>query len=125
LEKDGAQVAAGAFSDIWRGSVEDQCVSVKVMRVFRDSDVKAALKVRMSCSRESGWSQSTVIQEFGREALIWRQLYHPNLLPFFGLYYLDSRLCLVSPWMENGNLVDFLQNPLFDVDQLSLVSHRA
>ncbi|KAJ6460860.1 kinase-like domain-containing protein, partial [Mycena vulgaris] len=103
LEKVGEQVAAGAFSDIWKGLVERQWVSVKVMRLFRDSDVKAALK------------------EFAREALLWRQLSHPNLLPFFGLYYLDARLCLVSPWMENGHLVEFLRTDPSDVDRLSLM----
>ncbi|KAJ6495962.1 hypothetical protein DFH09DRAFT_945965, partial [Mycena vulgaris] len=103
LEKVGEQVAAGAFGDIWKGLVERHYVSVKVMRLFRDSDIKVALK------------------EFGREALIWRQLSHPNLLPFFGLYYIDTRLCLVSPWMENGHLVEFLRRAP-EVDRLSLVS---
>jgi serine/threonine protein kinase len=63
------------------------------------------------------------IQEFSREALIWRQLSHPNVLPFFGLYYLENRLCLVSPWMENGNMMEFLTNENPDLtDRLSLVS---
>ncbi|KAJ7829109.1 kinase-like domain-containing protein [Mycena leptocephala] len=91
LQKVGQQVAAGGFGDIWKGLVRGQSVCVKVMRIFREDDVRAVLK------------------EFGREALIWRQLCHPNLLPFFGLYYLDNRLCLVSPWMENGNVSEFLR----------------
>ncbi|KAJ7267311.1 kinase-like domain-containing protein [Mycena rebaudengoi] len=91
LQRVGQQVAAGGFGDIWQGFVGSQRVSVKVMRIFDDTDVEAAVK------------------EFGREALIWRQLSHPNLLPFFGLYYLDKRLCLVSPWMENGNVLDFIR----------------
>ncbi|KAJ6589507.1 kinase-like domain-containing protein [Mycena capillaripes] len=103
VEKVGLQVAAGSFGDIWKGLVESQSVSLKVMRLFRDSDVKAALK------------------EFGREALIWRQLSHPNLLPFFGLYYLDSRLCLVSPWMENGHLMEFLSNAPADIKRVDLI----
>ncbi|KAJ7824652.1 kinase-like domain-containing protein [Mycena leptocephala] len=103
LEKVGQQVAAGAFGDIFKGLVENQCVSVKVMRLFKDADVQAALK------------------EFGREAVIWRQLSHPNLLPFFGLYYLDSRLCLVSPWMEHGHLLEFLSNIPSDMDRIFLI----
>ncbi|KAJ7047351.1 kinase-like domain-containing protein [Mycena alexandri] len=103
LEKIGQQVAAGGSGDIWKGLVRGQIVSVKVMRIFQDKDIEAALK------------------EFSREALIWRQLCHPNLLPFFGLYYLDGRLCLVSPWMENGNIVDFLRNEPPDTDRLSLI----
>ncbi|KAJ6499804.1 kinase-like domain-containing protein [Mycena vulgaris] len=103
LEKVGQQVAAGGFGDIWMGLVGTQSVSVKIMRLFRDVDVKVALK------------------EFGREALIWRQLSHPNLLPFVGLYYLDGRLCLVSPWMENGDLPQFLRNAPVNTDRASLI----
>ncbi|KAG9227793.1 hypothetical protein CCMSSC00406_0000561 [Pleurotus cornucopiae] len=43
--------------------------------------------------------------------LIWRQLCHPNILPLMGLYIPNdspSRLCLVSPWMENGNVHQYL-----------------
>ncbi|KAJ7812488.1 hypothetical protein B0H14DRAFT_3752443 [Mycena olivaceomarginata] len=55
---------------------------------------------------------------FGHEALIWRQLSHPNLLPFIGLYYFQQRLCLVSPWMENGHIRGFLKQRTYDVDYL-------
>ncbi|KAJ7467117.1 kinase-like domain-containing protein, partial [Mycena latifolia] len=103
LEKVGQQVAGGGFGDIWKGRVECQSVAVKIMRLFRDKDVTAALK------------------QFGREALIWRQLSHSNLLPFFGLYYLDDRLCLVSPWMEDGDVIEFLRNAPADTDRSSLI----
>ncbi|KAJ7113402.1 kinase-like domain-containing protein, partial [Mycena epipterygia] len=99
----GQQVAAGAFGDIWKGLYRRQNVSVKVMRLFEDSDIEAVLKA------------------FGREAVIWRQLSHPNLLPFFGVYYLDKRLCLVSPWMENGNILKFLSKESHKIDRLSLI----
>ncbi|KAJ7489303.1 kinase-like domain-containing protein [Mycena latifolia] len=103
LQKVGHQVAAGGFGDIWRGLVRGQSVSVKIMRLFQESDVEAMLK------------------EFGEEAVIWRQLCHPNLLPFFGLYYLENRLCLVSPWMENGNILDFFRKNTHGIDRLSLI----
>ncbi|KAJ7821983.1 kinase-like domain-containing protein, partial [Mycena leptocephala] len=91
LHKVGNQVAAGGFGDLWKGLVCDVSVSVKIMRVFEDSDVQS------------------ILNQFGREALIWRQLAHPNILPFFGVYYLETRLCLVSSWMENGNIMKFLE----------------
>ncbi|KAJ7113462.1 hypothetical protein C8R44DRAFT_710619 [Mycena epipterygia] len=103
LQKIGEQMAAGGFGDIWKGLFHGQNVSVKVMRLFEDSDVAAVLK------------------EFGREAVIWHQLFHPNLLPFFGLYYLGKRLCLVSPWMENGNILKFLSKVTHKIDRLSLI----
>ncbi|KAK7037712.1 hypothetical protein VNI00_010938 [Paramarasmius palmivorus] len=55
-----------------------------------------------------------LLKDYLHEAIIWRQLKHPNLLPCLGLYYLDNtrgRICLVSPWLENGNLAQFLRNP--------------
>jgi serine/threonine protein kinase len=64
---------------------------------------------------------SVAFQAYGREALVWRQLSHPNLLPFFGLYFLENRLCLVSPWMENGHIMDFLRDASPDHDRLALV----
>ncbi|KAJ6573301.1 kinase-like domain-containing protein [Mycena sp. CBHHK59/15] len=101
--KIGKQVAAGGFGDIYQCSVGKQTVAVKMMRLFRDSDVEAAHKA------------------YGREALVWRQLSHPNLLPFFGLYFLENRLCLVSPWMENGHIMDFLRDAPPDHDRLALM----
>nr|GAT51260.1 predicted protein [Mycena chlorophos] len=103
LQKVGKQVAAGGFADIWRGLVRGQSVSVKIMRLFRDDDIR------------------DILQTFGREALIWRQLSHPNVLPFFGLYYLDSRLCLVSPWMADGHVLDYLKTAPPNIDRTSLM----
>ncbi|KAJ6454251.1 kinase-like domain-containing protein [Mycena vitilis] len=100
LQKVGQQIAAGGFGDIWKGLVRGESVCVKIMRVFRDADI--------------------ILKEFGQEALIWRQLCHPNLLPFFGVYHLDNRLCLISPWMENGNIMEFLRAQP-NTDRLSLI----
>ncbi|KAJ7651271.1 kinase-like domain-containing protein [Roridomyces roridus] len=84
-------VAGGSFSDVYTGCPHGQRVAVKMMRVFEESDIDAVLK------------------GFSREAVIWRQLSHPNLLPFYGLYKFRQRLCLVSPWMENGHVRAFLK----------------
>ncbi|KAK7001927.1 kinase domain-containing protein [Favolaschia claudopus] len=91
LHKVGTQVAGGGYGDIWKGLVREQSVCVKMLRIFQESDIAIAVK------------------EFGAEALIWRQLCHPNVLPFFGLYYIEQRLCLISPWMENGHIMEFLR----------------
>jgi hypothetical protein len=45
LEKEGNQVAAGGYGDIWKGRVCGQIVSVKMMRLFQDQDIQDALKV--------------------------------------------------------------------------------
>jgi hypothetical protein len=50
LKKVGEQVAAGNFSDLWKGSVAGRDVSVKVMRLFQTSDIVTLLKVsNLSC----------------------------------------------------------------------------
>ncbi|KAJ7929734.1 kinase-like domain-containing protein [Mycena leptocephala] len=94
------QVAGGSFSDVYTGVLRGQSVAIKMMRVFENSDIDALLK------------------GFGREALLWRQLSHPNLLPFYGLYYFQKRLCLVSPWMENGHIRAFLKKETYCTDCL-------
>ncbi|KAJ7765080.1 hypothetical protein DFH07DRAFT_811344 [Mycena maculata] len=106
LELIGNPVAAGSCGDVWKGLVHGETVSVKVMRVFEETDSEALLK------------------EFYREALIWRQLSHSNLLPFFGVYYLKdtkNRLCLVSSWMENGNIARYLKNNPAGINRLTLI----
>ena len=55
--------------------------------------------------------------------MIWRQLRHPNLLPFYGV--LDDEfhplLALVAPWMPNGHMIGYLKrNP--GADRMRLVS---
>ncbi|KDQ16276.1 hypothetical protein BOTBODRAFT_258809 [Botryobasidium botryosum FD-172 SS1] len=40
---------------------------------------------------------------------IWKDLRHPNILPFIGTVTLHLKEYLVSPWMENGNLHDYLK----------------
>ncbi|KAH7908669.1 kinase-like domain-containing protein, partial [Hygrophoropsis aurantiaca] len=60
---------------------------------------------------------------FSKEAILWGQLSNPYVLPFCGVYRLPdnpSQLCLVSPWMANGNLSQYLgQKP--QANRLSLL----
>ncbi|KAK0447528.1 kinase-like domain-containing protein, partial [Armillaria borealis] len=46
-----------------------------------------------------------------REALVWRQLRHENILPFLRVNssYFEPRHCLISPWMKNGNIIQYLE----------------
>ncbi|KIJ97408.1 hypothetical protein K443DRAFT_105741 [Laccaria amethystina LaAM-08-1] len=102
-------VASGHFGEVWKGMFRDQQVCLKVVRINKQSHVNHLLKV------------------FAKEAILWSQLSHRNLLPFYGIYYLEDghgRVCLVSPWMNNGNIKDYLpENPR--VDRVLLVSDVA
>ncbi|KAJ8082917.1 hypothetical protein PM082_008774 [Marasmius tenuissimus] len=101
-------IAAGGFGDVWKGTIGDssELVCLKVVKVYLKSDL-----VKLT-------------SEYLREAIVWRQLKHPNVLPFFGIYRLEhtQQLCLISPWMEKGNLVEFLKaTKREDVDHYTLV----
>ncbi|KAF8076963.1 kinase-like domain-containing protein, partial [Lyophyllum atratum] len=84
-------VAAGSFADIYKGRHLGQTVCLKVVRLYQTSHV------------------ASFLQKFAAEAILWGQLSHPNLLPIFGLYQYTTRLCLISPWMENGDVISFLR----------------
>ncbi|KAK0190062.1 kinase-like domain-containing protein [Armillaria mellea] len=87
-------IASGGFADIWQGHLHDTQVCLKVLRVFGTEEQKAR-----------------VLRGFCQEALVWRQLRHPNVLPFLGVNkeLFTPRYCLVSPWMVNGNIMSYLE----------------
>ncbi|KAK1228999.1 hypothetical protein PQX77_007952 [Marasmius sp. AFHP31] len=111
VDKEGEHpVGGGGFGDVWKGTMDHagstQTVCLKVVKIYLTSDVRQSLA------------------EYLREAIVWKQLDHPNVLPFLGIYYLDhtrQRICLVSPWMEHGNLVQYLKDtPRESIDHLAL-----
>ena len=63
----------------------------------------------------------SVLQTFCREALVWQTLNHRYVLPFLGIDVesFPRQPCVVSPWMTNGTINEFLQkNGKVDVNQL-------
>ncbi|KAK7462961.1 hypothetical protein VKT23_007542 [Stygiomarasmius scandens] len=97
LTRDGFHaLKGGGFADIWKGTANGQTVCLKVLRMFTQIDER---------------SQTKSLNDFCREALIWRQLDHPNVLPFLGVNtnLFEPGFCLVSPWMSNGDIMSFLK----------------
>ncbi|KAG6827258.1 hypothetical protein H0H92_012595 [Tricholoma furcatifolium] len=87
--------SSGSFGDVYISDYNGKAVCVKVVKMYQSSD------------------HALLHKTFSREAVVWGQLSHPNILPFFGIYRLGDvhkRLCLVSPWMFNGNVYDFLKS---------------
>jgi hypothetical protein len=56
-----------------------------------------------------------------KEALLWRQLDHPYILPFIGVdaetFASRGMLCLVSPWMEQGTIKQYIMSPSYIVNR--------
>ncbi|OCH92028.1 kinase-like protein [Obba rivulosa] len=62
-------------------------------------------------------------QTFCKEAIVWKHLQNPNIVPFHGVdeTTFPSQLALVSDWMPPGTLADYLnENPA--ADRLKLAS---
>ncbi|KAJ7584960.1 kinase-like domain-containing protein [Mycena floridula] len=94
-------VFGGGFADVYKGKLDEKVVCLKALRFFVERPEMAQKLLNDCC----------------REALVWKQLNHPNVLPFLGVNVdlFAPSFCLVSPWMSNGNLMQFLQrNPDFD-----------
>ncbi|KAF8908514.1 kinase-like domain-containing protein [Gymnopilus junonius] len=79
--------------EIWKGRFQGQPVCLKIVKVYQ------------------GLSREQMLKDYSREAVLWGHLSHSNILPFYGVYHLNDefrRICLVSPWMENGNINEYL-----------------
>jgi serine/threonine protein kinase len=48
------------------------------------------------------------LQSFCREGVVWKHLRHPNVLPLIGVTVSERRFAMVSEWMENGNINEFV-----------------
>jgi len=50
----------------------------------------------------------------------WRTLHHPNVLPLLGVTMSGNQFAIVSEWMENGNINEFVKVHT-NVNRLELV----
>ena len=63
-------------------------------------------------------------QRFCREAVAWKHLRHPNVLPLLGVTVSERRFAMVSKWMEHGNINEFVEKEK-DVNRTELVRHSS
>ncbi|KAF9064915.1 kinase-like domain-containing protein, partial [Rhodocollybia butyracea] len=82
-------------TDVWIGHLKEARVCIKVLRFFLQ-----------------GSNRETLLKALSNEVLLWRQLKHPNILPFLGINteLFSPSFCIVSPWMYNGDIISYTQN---------------
>ncbi|KAG6819443.1 hypothetical protein H0H93_011829 [Arthromyces matolae] len=88
------QVNGGGHGDIFEGTFQGRKVCIKAVRGPDE--------------------QKKIFKQSSKEAILWGQLSHPNVLQIFGLFHSESldRLCLVAPWMQHEDLTNYLtQHP--------------
>ena len=61
------------------------------------------------------------LQNFCKEVIAWKNLRHPNVIPLLGAVMTENRLAMVSEWMANGNINQFVSAHQ-DVNRFELVS---
>ena len=119
----------GGSATVSKGGYRGRAVAIKVMQLYASSDLDKYLSVGIPIRKL--WTDSDTPnrpQRFCREAVIWRHLRHPNVLPLLGatLEIQDSkfRYALVSEWMDNGDINGFIKRH-GDVNRAQLVSRHA
>ncbi|KAJ3566369.1 hypothetical protein NP233_g7051 [Leucocoprinus birnbaumii] len=81
-------MAEGGYGTVHRGTDLDVCVKVMVQ------------------------VDSKALTSWIKELVLWAHMSHPNILPFCGVMVENhtsaQRICLVSPYMKNGNLCNYV-----------------
>ncbi|KAF7324960.1 Protein kinase domain-containing protein [Mycena kentingensis (nom. inval.)] len=99
------RVAAGGFGDIYRAEYEGRPVALKQVRLYEEDLLDSDKINKMG-------------KKFLEEALLWKYLQHPHILPFLGLlcepaastsFSLRTSF-MVCPWMRNGTITRYLKN---------------
>ena len=110
----------GTFGDIYCSKYQGKHVALKRLRMFQTSNRGKIYKVRVTL-----WVLVPLIepalQKFCAEALLWHRLRHRFILPFLGVdaENFPRQPCMVSPWMANGTVMQFLhKNPKANIDKL-------
>jgi len=86
---------SGGFADIYYGLYSEKPVALKCLRIY------------LMCPE----SQKTRLEKsFYRESILWRNLHHRHVLPFFGITgdVFPHTLCMVLPWMEKGSIRHYM-----------------
>ncbi|KAG8687767.1 Adaptor for signal transduction, partial [Ceratobasidium sp. 394] len=100
-----APISGGGFGDIYKGALNGGgIVAIKCPRLYLQRDDAKGRKF---------------LKHAARELYVWSRLKHDNILPLLGLAQYRDQMAMLSPWMDNGTLLDYIErNPTVDRCQL-------
>ncbi|KAG6865044.1 hypothetical protein C0991_005537, partial [Blastosporella zonata] len=98
-------ISSGSYGDIYKATARnhEEALCLKVLRANQRILEK-------------------MTKSFAKEAILWSQLSHPNVLPFYGLYLFRSQLSFISPYAENGNIMEYLSLARDSPDRIFLAN---
>lgn len=101
-------ISSSVMSDVYCLVMGNKRAALKIVRTNVDHREKMA-KVRGQ-KGASCYGLLTIHQKFYHEAIMWRHLQHPHIVPFLGVAGShESAFTLVSEWMPHGTIAAFLQ----------------
>ena len=112
---------SGGFADVWMGEYQGRKVAVKVLRVYPHIMTDLDKIAGVGCLRRSQTCVLTSGQRFCKEIVMWKTLRHLNVLPLLGVTMSHKQFAMVSEWMENGNINEYIKAHR-DANRFELVS---
>ncbi|KAG7448879.1 uncharacterized protein BT62DRAFT_965523 [Guyanagaster necrorhizus] len=126
ITKDGDDPICGSAScDTWRGNLELERLPVclKVLRYFPTNVGRgSSFKVNIDKCRVKPTLIWCLSQDHLKEVMVWRQVRHPRILPLLDVNedLFAPRFCLISSWMYQSNIIEYLQRNPDDVEPTRL-----
>ena len=115
-------VFSGGYADVWEGIYNNKRVAIKALRVYKDEALQKVRKV----IRPAFWiplvrtCADPRCQMFCKEVAMWKWISHPNVVPFLGFSEVPAPFSMVSEWMPNGNVRDYVKGHP-EISRLQLV----
>jgi len=103
----------GIVTKTWRGTYKAKPVAIKIFKVAagrRDYDEIRTVRRNPKSFNPLITHRLRHSQRFCKEAVLWKRLTHKNILPFLGISRDVAEFCLISPWMKNGSIVEYVHN---------------
>lgn len=112
----------GGSADVWKGKQGEHQVCIKVFRTQTAANLEKIKRVCGSSLFQLEYQPNSG-QRFYREIVAWKYVSHRNVVPFLGVSETLFPFSIISPWLPNGNIVEYIQRHE-GADRLQLVSDR-
>ena len=112
VEVSGRLLASNRFADLTTGTYGEHLVAIKTLRITARDDYVKIRKVSTGVGHP-GYALSAIpIQRVCKGVVLWNTLSHPNILKLVGVQedMNNRQFSIVSEWMSNGNIMEFIEN---------------
>ncbi|KIJ67231.1 hypothetical protein HYDPIDRAFT_148722 [Hydnomerulius pinastri MD-312] len=108
-------VCHGGFSDVWKGVWTNSMGHSKAV----------ALKFLRQYQSVADELREKLLKRLKAEIVAWHRLQHPNIAPLYGVIQSVNTIAMVSPWCNNGTIMQYIQREDVYPDRLALLMEIA